>query len=59
MDTNCIDCDACRGAAPTHFTRMDKKNYSYVFRQPQNEAERQMCEDALMDCPVEAIGNDG
>ena len=38
---------------------MDKKNYSYVFRQPQNEEERKLCEEALMDCPVEAIGNDG
>ncbi|MGB8509220.1 MAG: ferredoxin [Pyrinomonadaceae bacterium] len=59
VDTNCIDCDACRGAAPEYFTRMDSKHYSYVFRQPQTREEVDLCEQALMDCPVEAIGNDG
>jgi ferredoxin len=45
VDTNCIDCDVCRD--------------TFVFKQPQSDAERALCEEALLACPVEAIGNDG
>jgi ferredoxin len=30
-----------------------------VFQQPTTEAERQQAEEALVGCPVEAIGNNG
>ena len=59
VDTQCIDCDVCRDTAPENFTRADSNGYSYVFRQPRDEEERTLCEEALMACPVEAIGNDG
>jgi len=59
VDTQCIDCDVCRDTAPDNFTRCDENGYSYVFKQPANEEERTLCEEALMACPVEAIGNDG
>ena len=59
VDTTCIDCDVCRDTAPLNFTRNDKGQYSYVFKQPETEEERQLCEEALASCPVEAIGNDG
>ncbi|HEV2763617.1 MAG TPA: ferredoxin [Pyrinomonadaceae bacterium] len=59
VDTQCIDCDVCRDTAPENFTRADSNGYSYVFRQPRDEEERALCEEALMACPVEAIGNDG
>lgn len=59
VDTNCIDCDVCRDTAPDNFTRADTKGYSFVFSQPHTEAERALCEEALLACPVEAIGNDG
>ncbi len=59
VDTNCIDCDVCRDTSPDCFTRADRGGYSFVFRQPESEAERALCEEALMACPVEAIGNDG
>lgn len=59
VDDQCIDCDACRATAPDNFTRQDEKGFSYVFKQPVNETERQLCIDAMEGCPVEAIGNDG
>jgi len=59
VDTNCIDCDVCRDTASENFTRADAKGYSFVFNQPGTDAERALCEEALLACPVEAIGNDG
>ena len=59
VDTACIDCDVCRDTAPSNFTRNDDGQYSYVFKQPETDEERQLCEEALTSCPVEAIGSDG
>ena len=59
VDSACIDCDVCRDTAPNNFTRSFKHAYSYVSKQPENDAELAACEDALSCCPVEAIGNDG
>jgi ferredoxin len=59
VDLNCIDCDACRETAPDNFKRSDENGYSFVYRQPENEEEEQLCMDALEGCPVEAIGDDG
>ncbi|MGH9903619.1 MAG: ferredoxin [Pyrinomonadaceae bacterium] len=59
VDTQCIDCDVCRDTAPDNFTRSDDNGYSYVYKQPVNEEESALCEEALTACPVEAIGSDG
>ena len=59
VDTQCIDCDVCRDTAPDNFTRADGNGYSFVYKQPATEDERALCEEALLACPVEAIGNDG
>lgn len=59
VDTQCIDCDVCRDTAPDNFTRSDENNYSYVFKQPENDEELQLCKEAMAACPVEAIGEDG
>jgi ferredoxin len=59
VDTNCIDCDVCRDTASDNFTRADAQGYSFVYRQPQTQEEVDLCEEALLACPVEAIGNDG
>lgn len=59
VDDTCIDCDACRATAPDNFMRNDEAGYSYVFKQPENEEEHQLCLDAMEGCPVEAIGEDG
>jgi hypothetical protein len=33
--------------------------YSYVYKQPENEEELELCVEAMEGCPVEAIGDDG
>ncbi len=59
VDTNCIDCDLCRQTAPENFDRNDDEGFSFVKKQPENEEEAQLCREALDDCPVEAIGDNG
>jgi ferredoxin len=59
VDSNCIDCDLCRQTAPDNFSRNEDDGYSFVSKQPENDAERQACADAMEECPVEAIGDDG
>ncbi len=59
VDRQCIDCDVCRDTAPANFTRNDDNGYSYVYKQPGSAAEFELCLEALMACPVEAIGDDG
>lgn len=59
VDTQCIDCDVCRDMAHDSFTRNDDNGYSFVFRQPVTKEEFDLCIEAMEQCPVEAIGNDG
>ena len=37
----------------------EDEGYSYVFKQPENDEEREQCVEAMEGCPVEAIGDDG
>ena len=59
VDDQCIDCDLCRETAPDNFTRNEEGGYSYVYKQPGNDAELGLCIEAMEGCPVEAIGKDG
>ena len=59
VDRQCIDCDVCRDTAPSNFTRNDENGYSYLYKQPANEQELELSEEAMTACPVEAIGDDG
>ena len=59
VDTNCIDCDLCRQTAPDNFERNEDDGYTYVSKQPENDEETELCQEALEECPVEAIGDDG
>jgi len=59
VDGQCIDCDLCRQTAPENFDRNDNEGYTYVNRQPETKEEREQCQEALDECPVEAIGDDG
>lgn len=56
VDRTCIDCELCRETAPRNFVRQDDEGYSYVARQPRDQAEEAACREALWECPVEAIG---
>jgi len=57
VDSQCIDCDVCRDISPSNFTRNDENGYSYVWKQPSTPEELALCEEAVMACPVEAIGD--
>jgi ferredoxin len=59
VSSECIDCDMCRETAPTVFKRNDDIAFSVVFHQPETEVERGEAEEAMIGCPVEAIGNNG
>lgn len=59
VDDNCIDCDLCRSTAGFAFERNPSLHVSFVYRQPETEEELRLCEKALAECPVEAIGRDG
>ena len=58
VDTQCIDCNLCRELAPENFTNHDD-GYSYVYKQPIEQGEADACAEAMENCPVEAIGDDG
>lgn len=59
VDGQCIDCDLCRQSAAGMFDRNDAEGFSFVIRQPETDEELEQCQEALEECPVEAIGNDG
>ncbi len=59
VDSQCIDCNLCRDTAPANFKQNEEKGYSFVYKQPENDAELAQCLEALEACPVEAIGSDG
>lgn len=58
IDAECIDCNLCRTIAPDIF-KWEQDEYSYVGRQPKDKKEEQRCREALEECPVSAIGDDG
>lgn len=59
VDETCIDCDACRQAAPDFFVRSDEDNITYVVRQPQTPEEEAIAQEGLESCPTDSIGCDG
>ncbi|MCK6526293.1 ferredoxin [Myxococcota bacterium] len=59
VDRECIDCETCRLTAPENFKRNDDGGYSFVGVQPRDEEEEKQCVEAMRNCPVEAIGDDG
>ena len=59
VDTECIICSICIEAAPNNFAESEDGSHDYVYKQPENEDEMAECYDAMEQCPVEAIGDDG
>jgi ferredoxin len=59
VDDQCIDCDQCRQVAPLNFARNDEQGHSYVLKQPETPEEESQCQEAMLNCPSEAIGDDG
>lgn len=59
VDQECIVCTVCSEIAPNHFRLAASEDHDICFRQPRTDAERDVCEAARAECPVEAIGADG
>ena len=59
VDRECIFCNVCVYAAPNNFKISDAGTHDVVYKQPENEDEEEECLDAMDQCPVYAIGNDG
>lgn len=58
VDTNCISCGQCVDINSNVFAESPEGGM-YVKAQPTSEEDNAACEQALSNCPVEAIGNDG
>ena len=59
VDRECILCSVCSDAAPDNFKVSDDDDHDVCYKQPENEEELGQCYEALENCPVEAIGDDG
>ena len=59
VDRECILCSVCSDAAPHNFRMSEDEDHDIVYAQPKNAEEEAQCYDALVNCPVEAIGDDG
>jgi len=59
VDSTCIFCNVCIQAAPNNFAVSEHGAHDYVYKQPETDEELDECYDALEQCPVEAIGDDG
>ena len=59
VDKECILCSLCVDVAPKSFKESEDGDHDVVWRQPENEEEIRAALDALEQCPVNAIGNDG
>ena len=63
---NCDWCAACIDTAPNNFglkeTNSELGPYdfgAYVFKQPENVGEEELCDEAFLCCPTAAIHDDG
>lgn len=59
VNSACIGCALCAGTAPDLFSMSEDGSSAFVSRQPGTGAEIESAAQALSECPVAAIGNDG
>ena len=59
VDTECICCGICGELAPAFFRPAEDGGHHVVFRQPEGADEIEVAREAMGECPVEAIGDDG
>jgi glyoxylase-like metal-dependent hydrolase (beta-lactamase superfamily II)/ferredoxin len=56
VDATCINCDTCRQLAPVSFEEIG--DFSAVSRQPESDEQAHQAYQALLACPVGAIGTE-
>lgn len=59
VDNTCLDCDLCCETAPENFSRDDDRGVAYVSRQPVTPDELARCQECVIGCPCESIGDTG
>ncbi|MBN2544752.1 MAG: ferredoxin [Spirochaetes bacterium] len=59
VDENCIGCGLCASIAENNFKMSDDGSFAFVVRQPEDNKELDDCKEAIVNCPVNAIGDDG
>ncbi len=59
VDKECILCSVCSDAAPKNFRMSDDEDHDICFKQPTSDDELAQCYEAMENCPVEAIGDNG
>lgn len=59
VDKECILCSLCSDLAPANFKESPDGDHDFVYKQPANDDELKACREAMEQCPVEAIGDDG
>ena len=59
VDKECILCSVCSDAAPNNFRMSDAEDHDICYKQPESADELAQCQEAMENCPVEAIGENG
>ena len=59
VDKECILCSLCVDIAPNSFRESEEGDHDFVYRQPETAEDVEAARDAMEQCPVNAIGNDG
>jgi len=59
VDDNCSGCELCTITNPDNFKMDHDEVHAYVFKQPDKVEEKNLCQEAMNDCPSDAIGDDG
>tara|TARA_R100000687_G_C6363479_1_gene124561 strand:- start:94 stop:324 length:231 start_codon:yes stop_codon:yes gene_type:complete len=59
VDKDCIICTLCADLAPHSFKESKDETHDHVYKQPETDQELQAAKDAMEQCPVDAIGDDG
>ena len=59
VDKNCIAAKYCVSVAPENFRMVENGSHAHVLKQPVSSDEEEQVADAIMGCPVSAIGDDG
>lgn len=59
VDQNCIICNICMELAPRNFAESAAGDHHVVCKQPDSMEEEEQIREAMEQCPVDAVGDDG
>ncbi len=59
VDHTCIGSKFCVEAAASIFRMSEGGDHAFVVKQPADPVEEEQAREAMLGCPVEAIGDDG